>query len=77
MVTPLRPARFGAGRQMRSESAVRRIGVADFGGEEELVGRPGGEVDGQGVDDDLGERHDPDGGLGLGRRQVGRTVRAW
>ena len=60
MVTPLRPARFGAGRQMRSESAVRRIGVAEFGGEEELVGRPGGEVERQGIDDDLGERHPPE-----------------
>jgi hypothetical protein len=26
MVTPLGPARFSAGRQMRSENAVRRIG---------------------------------------------------
>jgi hypothetical protein len=31
-------------------------------------------VDGQGVDDDLGERHDPDGGLCLRRREVGRSV---
>jgi hypothetical protein len=29
--------------------------VAELGGEEELVGRPGGEVDRQGVDDDLGQ----------------------
>jgi hypothetical protein len=33
---------------------------AELSGEDEAVRRPGREVRGQGVDDDLGERYDPD-----------------
>jgi hypothetical protein len=67
MVTPLRPARRTAGRQTAVENAVRRIGSPCSVVKRNSAAGPGGEVDRQGVDDDLGEWDHPDGCLRLGR----------